>query len=130
MVRSKLNSLRVADNLVNGHRIRAGQRYPMNTKFFYFLAGMAAFSFSVLTLLNIPAFPIPAAPLAATDIQPFAGTWTASHDGTRIVELVLRVEEGNLAGAIRICSFTINTEGSGRIDQITNANLFQRSSPP
>jgi hypothetical protein len=96
----------------------------MTTKCFPFLAAMAAFSFSMLTLLNIPASPMPAgANAAATDLLPFAGTWTASHDGTRIVELVLRVEKGNLAGVIRVCGFTINTEGSGKIDQVTNEKL-------
>jgi hypothetical protein len=44
---------------------------------------------------------MPAAPItAATDLQPYAGTWTASQDGTRIVELVLRVEKGNLGGLL------------------------------
>jgi hypothetical protein len=96
----------------------------MKTKCLHFLGAMAAVSFSMVTLLSVPGFPMPAARVAtATDLQPFAGIWTALHDGTRIVELVLRVEKGNLAGAIRICSFTINTEGSGKIDQITNAKL-------
>jgi hypothetical protein len=96
----------------------------MNTKCFQFLAAKAALSVSMLTMLTAPGFAIAAAPVAAaTDLQPFAGTWIASHDGTRIVELVLRVGKGNLAGAIRICGFTINTEGSGKIDQITNEKL-------
>src|SRR4029077_1224045 len=104
VVRSQSNFVLVAYNLVNGHRIRAGQRYPMNTKCFQFLAAKAALSVSMLTVLTAPGFAIAAAPMAAaTDLQPFAGTWIASHDGTRIVELVLRVEKGNLAGAIRIC---------------------------
>ena len=96
----------------------------MNTKRFHVLAAMAALGFSMLTLTDIPAFPMPAAPsAAATDLQPFTGTWTALHDGTRIVELVLRVEKGKLTGVIRICGFTIDTEGSGRIDLITNEKL-------
>jgi hypothetical protein len=96
----------------------------MNSKCFQSLAAKAALSVSMLTVLTAPGFAIAAAPVAAaTDPKPFAGTWIASHDGTRIVELVLRVEKGNLAGAIRICGFTINTEGSGKIDQITNEKL-------
>ena len=95
----------------------------MNRKCLLFVA-VAASSFSMLTLLNIWGFAKPVATsAAATDLQPFAGTWTALHDGVRILELVLRVEKGNLAGAIRICSFTINMEGSGKIDQVTNEKL-------
>ena len=30
---------------------------------------------------------------AVNDVQPFAGKWTAMHDGIRIVELALRVEK-------------------------------------
>ena len=60
---------------------------------------------------------------AVNDVQPFAGKWTAMHDGIRIVELALRVEKGSLTGAIRICTFTINTESTGKIGQVTNDKL-------
>jgi hypothetical protein len=94
-------------------------------KFFSAVGTVAALSLSMLGSVNGLAFPGPQArPMAvANDVQPFAGRWTAMHDGIRIVELALRVERGRLAGAIRICTFTINTESTGKIGQVTNDKL-------
>jgi hypothetical protein len=85
---------------------------------------LAVIGFSILTFVKASMLAVSAEPVAAADnIQPFAGTWTALLDGTRIVELVLRVEKGRLTGAIRICGFTIDTEGTGKIGLVTNEKL-------
>jgi hypothetical protein len=39
------------------------------------------------------------------------------------VELVLRVEKGNLTGAIRVCGFSIDTEGTGKLGLVTNEKM-------
>lgn len=86
---------------------------------------LAAISFSILTLATAQILPVSGAGyvVAADNIQPFAGTWTALLDGTRIVELVLRVEKGNLTGAIRVCGFSIDTEGTGKLGLVTNEKM-------
>jgi hypothetical protein len=86
---------------------------------------LAVIGFSILTFLKASMLPVSdAEPVAAADnIQPFEGKWTALLGGTRIVELVLRVEKGSLTGAIRICGFTIDTEGTGKIGLVTNEKL-------
>jgi hypothetical protein len=94
-------------------------------KLFTAVGIVAALNLSMLGSVNGLAFPGPQArPMAvANDVQLFAGRWTAMHDGIRIAELALRVEKGRLAGAIRICTFTINTESTGKIGQVTNDKL-------
>ena len=94
-------------------------------KFFSTVGIVGALGLSTLTAGNDWVFPrAEARPMAvANDVQPFAGRWTALHDGIRIVELALRVEKGSLTGAIRICTFTINTESTGKIGQVTNDKL-------
>ena len=86
---------------------------------------LAVIGLSILTLVKASMLPVSEAGsvAAADNIQPFAGTWTALLDGTRIVELVLRVEKGSLTGAIRICGFTIDTENTGKIGLVTNEKL-------
>jgi hypothetical protein len=86
---------------------------------------LAVVGFSILTLVTASMLPVSEARyvVAAENIQPFAGTWTALLDGTRIVELVLRVEKGNLTGAIRVCGFSIDTEGTGKLRLVTNEKM-------
>jgi len=86
---------------------------------------LAAIGFSILTLATAQILPVSEAGyvVAADNIQPFAGTWTALLDGTRIVELFLRVEKGNLTGAIRVCGFSIDTEGTGKLGLVTNEKM-------
>jgi hypothetical protein len=97
----------------------------IDMKLFTAVGIVAALNLSMLGSVNGLAFPGPQArPMAvANDVQLFAGRWTAMHDGIRIAELALRVEKGRLAGAIRICTFTINTESTGKIGQVTNDKL-------
>jgi hypothetical protein len=68
-------------------------------KFFSTVGIMGALSLSMLAIVDGLAFSGPEArPIAAAnDVQPFAGIWTATRDGIRIVELVLRAEKGSLA---------------------------------
>ena len=56
-----------------------------------------------------------------SDIQPFIGTWTAVHAGTPIFVLHLRSEKGELVGAIQVCSYSVDTEGT--VDVVTNSTL-------
>jgi hypothetical protein len=86
---------------------------------------LTAIGFSILILVAVPMLPVSEARsvVAADNIQPFTGTWTALLDGTRIVELVLRVEKGNLTGAIRVCGFSIDTEGTGKLGLVTNEKM-------
>jgi hypothetical protein len=86
---------------------------------------LAVIGFSILTLVKASMLPVlEAGSVAAADnIQPFVGKWTALLDGTRIVELVLRVEKGNLTGAIRVCGFSIDTEGTGKLGLVTNEKM-------
>lgn len=58
-----------------------------------------------------------------SDIQSFIGTWTAFHAGTPIIVLRLRSENGELVGGVRVCSYTVNTEGSGKVDVVTDPTL-------
>ena len=60
---------------------------------------------------------------AAADQRPFAGTWTAVYNGTTIMVLELRTENGKLAGGMRVCSFNINTEGGGQVIAVTDKTL-------
>jgi hypothetical protein len=86
----------------------------------------AVIGFSILSLVTAPILTVAEASsvVAVTDnVQPFAGTWTALLDGTRIVELVLRVERGNLTGTIRVCGFSIDTEGTGKLGLVTNEKM-------
>jgi hypothetical protein len=55
--------------------------------------------------------------------QLFVGTWTAQIDGTRIIELALHTEKGSLTGTIRICGFSIDTEGTGKLGLVTNEKM-------
>jgi hypothetical protein len=97
----------------------------IDMKFLSTVGIVGALGLWTLTAGNDLVFPrAEARPMAvANDVQPFAGRWTALHDGIRIVELALRVEKGSLTGAIRICAFTINTESTGKIGQVTNDKL-------
>lgn len=99
----------------------------MNNKFRSFTACVAVIGFSISFLLDTPMLPaseakaVVQAPSGST--QPLVGTWTAQIDGTRIIELVLRTEKGSLTGTIRVCGFSIDTEGSGKLGLVTNEKM-------
>lgn len=88
------------------------------------LAAVIGFSF---VILEIPMLPVlsaqPVSASAPEDIRSFTGTWTAQIDGTRIIELVFRPEKGSLTGSIRICGFSIDTEGTGKLGLVTNEKM-------
>jgi hypothetical protein len=86
---------------------------------------LAAVGFLILTLMTVPKVRLAEARYvaAADDSQEFVGTWTALLDGTRIVELVLRIEKGHLTGVIRVCGFSIDTEGTGKLGLVTNEKM-------
>lgn len=58
-----------------------------------------------------------------SDIRPFMGTWRALHAGTPIIVLHLRSEKGELVGGIQVCSYSVNTEGNGMVDVVTDPTL-------
>jgi hypothetical protein len=101
----------------------------MTAKRFARAVALETLSWFSLMITCISASPFQAARRAvtATDLQQFAGTWTALHNGTRILVLELHNEKGELAGDIRVCSFTINTEDTGKIVEITDPALSKRS---
>ena len=53
----------------------------------------------------------------------FVGIWTATHTGTRYVILDLHIENGSLAGGIRVCTFTTTGEGEHADMTITDKTL-------
>ena len=77
--------------------------------------GVSAFSFQVAQTASTPA-----------ETQPFIGTWTAEHEGTRFIVLDLHLANGKLAGGMRMASkLHINTEGSGVAIEITDKTLLE-----
>ena len=58
-----------------------------------------------------------------SEIRPFIGTWTAVHSGTPIIVLHLRSEKGQLVGGIQVCSYSVNTETTGTIYDVTDPTL-------
>ena len=102
----------------------------MNPQYLRRAMTVTALSFFVLASQVIAAFPSQVAPPvpAANDIQLFAGKWKALHKTSPILILELHIEKGALAGGIRVCSFTINTEDTGRVVEITDPTL-SRSLP-
>jgi hypothetical protein len=58
-----------------------------------------------------------------SEIPPFLGTWTAFHAGTPIIVLHLRLEKGQLAGDIQVCSYSVNTGTTGTVDVVTDPTL-------
>jgi len=58
-----------------------------------------------------------------SEIRPFIGTWTAVHGGTPIIVLHLRSEKGQLVGGIQVCSYSVNTETTGTIYDVTDPTL-------
>lgn len=99
----------------------------MNNKFRSFTTCAAVIGISISFLLKTPMVPGSEAKSIAQSIsentQPLIGTWTAQIDGTRIIELVLHAEKGSLTGTIRICGFSIDTEGSGKLGLVTNEKM-------
>jgi hypothetical protein len=91
------------------------------------LSALVAAIICSTALLTMSAFPASQAKYVAESAlhssQPFVGTWTAQIDGTRIIELVLRTEKGSLAGSIRVCGFSIDTEGTGKLGLVTNEKM-------
>jgi hypothetical protein len=61
--------------------------------------------------------------LPESEIRPFIGTWTAVHGGTPIIVLHLRSEKGQLVGGIQVCSYSVNTETTGTIYDVTDPTL-------
>jgi len=94
----------------------------VNPTRFWRIAPAAALSFSLFAPPHVLAFS-PQSARAAKDAQPFVGTWTASHQDTPIIVLELHLEKGKLLGGIRVCAFTINTEDTGKIVEITDRTL-------
>jgi hypothetical protein len=80
----------------------------------------------LLTNSNSRAAPLSEAVSSAStqpDLKQFVGTWTAMRRDLKLMVLELHLESGKLAGGIRTCSFTVDTEGTGGILEITDATL-------
>ncbi len=60
---------------------------------------------------------------AQSELKRFAGTWTAMQKGSTLLVLDLRLANGKMAGDIRTSSFTVDTEGTGEITEVTDATL-------
>src|SRR5882672_1306024 len=60
---------------------------------------------------------------ATANLKQFAGTWIATRKDVKFLVLDLRIENGKLAGNIQTASFTVDTEGTGEITEVTDATL-------
>ena len=94
-----------------------------------FPKALAAVVFSLASLLpnaeSIAAAPFQA-PLRATtpaNLEQFVGKWTARRQALKLLVLELRLENGKLVGDMQTSSFTVDTEGTGEILEITDPNL-------
>jgi hypothetical protein len=98
----------------------------MNSKQISFATFAAVIGLSII-LPETQMLPVlkaePIAESAPDGAQQFVGMWTAQIDGTRIIELALRSEKGSLTGSIRICGFSIDTEGTGKLGLVTNEKM-------
>jgi hypothetical protein len=56
--------------------------------------------------------------LAAQSNAPFAGTWTADHQGKPLVRLELQTKEGAVSGWIQLAD--IHVDAQGNVDTVTS----------
>ena len=55
-----------------------------------------------------------------SSVQPYAGTWTAEHNGTIFVRLTLQVTEGHLTGTLSVGG-DVHVDPQGEVDRVTAA---------